>query len=236
MVITNSIDYVRWTQTTALYLEKTEADEDAKRYYEVLGLIDEVGEVAGILKRQIRDDVPFDREKFGLELGDIAWYLARIHYDHADLELDTENAYYPLAVEMGIQAEVKGLTCFDITIFICEKLKKHFLTNEAAARFMFSGRPANMLELMKQAHHGFTRDDAMGNFITRMYKRISDEVPTVGILMHLVSEANSMEAIFDWCALCYKYNYAILDVLQDNVNKLESRKERGVLHGKGSER
>lgn len=236
MVITNSVDYVRWTQTTALYLEKTEADEDAKKYYEVLGLVDEVGEVAGMLKRQIRDDVPFDREKFGLELGDIAWYLARIHYDHADLDLDSENAYYPLAMEMNIQAEVKGLTCFDITILICERLKKHFLTQEDAARFMFGSRPASFQQLLKQAHHGFMRDDAMGNFITRMYKRISDEVPTVGILMHLVSEANSMEAIFDWCALCYKYNYEILDVLQDNVNKLESRKERGVLHGKGSER
>lgn len=236
MVITNSVDYVRWTQTTAVYLEKTEPDEDAKSYYEVLGLIDEVGEVAGILKRQIRDNVPFDRDKFGLELGDIAWYLARIHYDHADLPLDHDNPYYPLAIEMKIEAEVKGLTCFDIAILICERLKRHFLTKDDAARFMFGGRPANLEQLIKQAHHGFTREDALGMFVTRMYKRISEDVPSVGILMHLVSEANSMEAIFDWCALCYKYNYLVLDVLQDNVNKLESRKERGTLHGKGSER
>lgn len=43
-----------------------------------LGLVSEVGEVAGVLKRILRDGWPMDvwRPKLVLELGDVAWYKA----------------------------------------------------------------------------------------------------------------------------------------------------------------
>lgn len=47
-----------------------------------LGLVSEVGEVAGVLKRILRDGWPMGvwRQKLVLELGDVAWYEAvRIH-------------------------------------------------------------------------------------------------------------------------------------------------------------
>lgn len=237
MVITNSVDYVRWTQTTALYMDKCDTD-DRKQQYEALGILDEVGELAGMLKREIRDGVKLDREKFNLELGDLAWYLARMHYDHADLPLDSDNELHPLVSELNLLEEVKGLTCFDIAIFLSEKMKEHFISKDAAATFMFGGRPTNLIEMIKQAHNGFTRNDAASSFVTKMYQRVCDieNVPTVGILMHLISEATTTNAVLDWCTLCYRYNFDILDVLQNNVIKLESRKERGTLHGKGSER
>lgn len=236
MVITNTVDYVRWTQTTALYLDKVK-DEDEAMQYEILGVLDEVGEIASMLKRQIRDDVPFDREKFGLELGDLAWYLARIHYNHADAELDKENNIYPIVEELGFVDKIKGLTCFDIVILVAEHLKPHYMTKEAVAKFIFGKAPSTGLQAIKQIQDGLmsVSDNTIQHFVFAIYKRLA-ESPTVGILMHAAREAHSMEAVLDFCSLCYKYNYDILDVLQNNVIKLESRKERGVLHGKGSER
>jgi len=236
MVITNSVDYVRWTQTTALYLDKVE-DGDEGAQYEILGILDEVGEIAGMLKREIRDGVKFDRVKFELELGDLAWYLARVHYDHADAKLDKDNNIFPIVEELNFSDKIQGLTCFDIAILIAEKLKPHFLTKEAVAKFIFGKAPRTGMQAIKQIQEGLmsAAEDPISHFVFSMYKRLA-EAPPVGILMHIASEAHSMEAVLDFCSLCYKFNFEILDVLQNNVIKLESRKERGTLHGKGSER
>lgn len=237
MIITSTADYVRWTQTTALYLDKVK-DGEASAEYELLGAIDEVGEIAGMLKRQIRDDVQFDREAFGLELGDLAWYLARIHYNHADAPLDAENNMYPIINQLKMIDEIKGMTCFEIAIIVAEKLKKNYLSKDACGNFLFGGKPRNlahMMEQLKMVQEGIGADDPVKHFVLSMYRRLSD-CPTVGILMHIAAECHTMEAVLDWTSLCYKFNYEILDVLQNNVIKLESRKERGMLHGKGSKR
>lgn len=48
-----------------------------------LGLVSEVGEVAGVLKRIIRDGWPVEvwRPKLVLELGDVAWYAVVYLYE-----------------------------------------------------------------------------------------------------------------------------------------------------------
>ena len=43
--------------------------------YMVLGLTSEAGEVAGKLKKRIRDNV-FDKKAFLAEVGDVLWYIA----------------------------------------------------------------------------------------------------------------------------------------------------------------
>lgn len=50
-----------------------------------LGLVSEVGEVAGVLKRIIRDGWPVEvwRPKLVIELGDVAWYVAVMSYENA---------------------------------------------------------------------------------------------------------------------------------------------------------
>lgn len=237
MIITSTSDYVRWTQTVALYLEKVK-DEEAGKEYELLGALDECGEIAGMLKRQVRDGIEFDREAFGLELGDLAWYLARIHYSHADAPLDSENNMYPIVNQLKMIDEIKGMTCFEIAIAIAEKLHKHYKSKGDCAYFLFDGPTENIqhvLEQMRMIQQGIGADDPVKHFVLSMYRRLTD-CPTVGILMHLAAECHSMEAVLDWTSLCYKFNYDILDVLQNNVIKLESRKERGALHGKGSNR
>jgi NTP pyrophosphatase (non-canonical NTP hydrolase) len=72
-------DYQKETNKTAIY-PKEKAVE-----YLVLGLTSEAGEVAGKLKKVIRDKggVIGDEEKHALasEVGDVLWYISQIAYE-----------------------------------------------------------------------------------------------------------------------------------------------------------
>lgn len=53
--------------------------------YLQLGLLSEVGECYGVLKRILRDKTPMDRaqERFEDELGDVLWYCAALEWEKA---------------------------------------------------------------------------------------------------------------------------------------------------------
>jgi len=67
------------------------------------GLISELGEIAGKLKREIRDGVKFEKEDFSKEIGDVLWYLVELaalrkHLDfnidfHKHIEIDIDIKY-----------------------------------------------------------------------------------------------------------------------------------------------
>jgi len=67
----NLYEYQKWTKETAIYPEKKKFE------YVILGLTSEVGELAGVWKKWLRDKtlVTDDVKK---ELGDCFWYLVRI--------------------------------------------------------------------------------------------------------------------------------------------------------------
>lgn len=71
-------EYVKWTDKTAIYPDAGLGTERARQYV-TLGLLSELGEVAGVLKRRLRDGTPEEefRQQLKAELGDVAWYLAR---------------------------------------------------------------------------------------------------------------------------------------------------------------
>ncbi len=77
-------EYQKWTETTAAY------PKDKEFEYLTLGLASEAGEVAGKVKKIIRDknSVLSDEDKgeLGKELGDVCWYLARLT-TYFDLDL-----------------------------------------------------------------------------------------------------------------------------------------------------
>lgn len=51
---------------------------DLELSYLTLGLASEAGEVAGLMKKELRDNPDFDPDKWMGELGDVVWYLTRM--------------------------------------------------------------------------------------------------------------------------------------------------------------
>ena len=67
----NLSDYQIWSRSVAIY-PGTRAIE-----YLALGLTSEAGEVAGKVKKYVRD-LAWDKDAVIAELGDVFWYLARM--------------------------------------------------------------------------------------------------------------------------------------------------------------
>ena len=64
-------DYVTWTATTAVYPPERALE------YVTLGLLSEIGELAGKAKKRLRGDSVSDADIVA-ELGDCLWYCARL--------------------------------------------------------------------------------------------------------------------------------------------------------------
>ena len=77
----NLSDYQFWTRQTAIY------PPDNAIEYLALGLCSEAGEVAGKVKKRLRDN-SWDIEAVKAEIGDVFWYLARI-CDELNLNSET---------------------------------------------------------------------------------------------------------------------------------------------------
>jgi NTP pyrophosphatase (non-canonical NTP hydrolase) len=57
--------------------------EEMKIFYPTLGLCAEAGELANLVKKKMRGDVPqVDKQKLILELGDCLWYVQQIASDN----------------------------------------------------------------------------------------------------------------------------------------------------------
>ena len=69
-------EYQKKTMETAIYPEAG-TGEDMEIFYLALGLTSEAGEIAGKVKKYIRDG-KLDPGAIAYELGDVAWYLARM--------------------------------------------------------------------------------------------------------------------------------------------------------------
>lgn len=247
-------DYVRWTQTTAVYLDKVrqhvneeffgkgvsteeieEEIEETNTNYERLGLLGEVGEIAQLLKRHIRDGKPMDKEEMKLELGDIAWYMARCHYNHTQ-----ERQKGDKLKELSNLFEVPfplGSTCMEEVYLIMQAKKSIICSPSKLAKFAFGECPDSVVGMIQQLASGLDKiqEKTEIKFILGVQRRVLT-TPVTGLLEHIIANAHSEESIITFFALCWKYDFEILDVLQTNVNKLESRKERGKLHGEGSNR
>ena len=63
-------DYQKFARSTAFY------PPDAGTIYPALGLASEAGEVAGKVKKYIRDGGHFPVDDLKKELGDVLWYVA----------------------------------------------------------------------------------------------------------------------------------------------------------------
>lgn len=69
-------EYLIHTNNTAIYPEAG-TGKDIELYYLALGLTSEAGEVAGKIKKYIRDG-KLSQQDLGAEIGDVFWYLVRL--------------------------------------------------------------------------------------------------------------------------------------------------------------
>ncbi|MCF4164716.1 nucleoside triphosphate pyrophosphohydrolase family protein [Zavarzinia compransoris] len=71
---TTLADYQAFARTTAVY------PAERRLEYLGLGLASEAGEVAGVVKKWIRDGTSEDelRARLAAEMGDVCWYLAEL--------------------------------------------------------------------------------------------------------------------------------------------------------------
>ena len=93
--------YQEWTKTTAVYPEEKEEE------YLMVGLANEVGELLGKYKKEIRGDGEKLEDKKD-ELGDVCWYIARLmdHYNWTHQEVLHRN-FVKLA-DRQIRGKIKG--------------------------------------------------------------------------------------------------------------------------------
>lgn len=69
-------EYLQYTDQTAIY-PQAGTGKDLELYYLSLGLVSESGEVAGKIKKLIRDG-KLNQGDLAYELGDVFWYLVRL--------------------------------------------------------------------------------------------------------------------------------------------------------------
>lgn len=87
---------------TAVYPEQYEI------IYPLIGLTSEVGELASIVQRELRDDTPLDEDALRSELGDILWHLAALCEDLGlDLDQVAEQNIRKLA-DREMRGAIKG--------------------------------------------------------------------------------------------------------------------------------
>lgn len=69
-------EYQKWTESTRCELK----GEGSYEEHLVYGLVEEVGEVMGVMKRRVRDgwDSATVEDKLVGELGDVLWYLSQL--------------------------------------------------------------------------------------------------------------------------------------------------------------
>ena len=93
--------YQDWTKSTAVYPEEKEEE------YLMVGLANEVGELLGKYKKEIRGDGEKLDDKLD-ELGDVCWYIARLfdHYGVTHQQILHNNTLK--LIDRQIRGKIKG--------------------------------------------------------------------------------------------------------------------------------
>ena len=106
--MTTFSDYQNRALTTAVY----PTDDMKGIYYTGLGLVNEAGEVAGKIKKMIRDDggtlTTERREAIAAEIGDVLWYCAALAHEMGLSLDDIANANLAKLGDRAARGAIKG--------------------------------------------------------------------------------------------------------------------------------
>lgn len=206
-------DYVTFTATTAVYPGAGLGSVRAKRYAR-FGLINEVGEVLGKVKKLMRGDTKFDLEAAsGLvvpELGDVMWYVARMITEH-------------------------GIDPGDVMSYLgeYEERVKGSDYNEATP----SSHPNKDLVALPLPEAIVSLDD-LAQAVTEIYNCCT--AVTYNLDRFADQDDLAIALGITTFAVCWIAEhldpYSASAMLDLNVTKLKSRKRRGVIKGDGDKR
>jgi hypothetical protein len=233
-IIQTVSDYVNWTETTAIY--PRESMEKA-RDYEILGAYSEIGEVCGMLKRELRDpDYTLERLQLKLELGDIAWYLARLHYEHVKEDGDLND----LLKEIGVTIP-ESKNCFSMAHAVWEYFGP-IAKDDGKLIYEIAGISFETMPSVKDAMNRITEikrnvNEKEAGKIKLILELSEDYKKPIGMFMSdFADEIFCSMGLVKWMILCDRFRFDPLDVMRANYRKLEDRKERNKLHGSGDTR
>ena len=177
-------EYQEWTKSTAIY-----PPEEAITYT-TLGLISEAGEVAGKVKKIIRDAggqvSQEQKDALKSELSDVCWYLARLSDE--------------LQIQFQDVVDLNG---------------RSFNSDQKLSQIA--------IDLSKNASNVASVSAAYVNGRT-----------TGNIENHIKQELNRV--VYDIGEMAVQLDLTLKQILDYNVEKLESRKERNKLSGSGDNR
>lgn len=116
--------------------------------YLQLGLLSEVGECYGVLKRILRDNTPRDaaQERFEDELGDVLWYMAVLEWEKAQDWFDAD-------ADNNISAAGNDFD-YDVYIMCCTATD---LGLDAGNNAHSRARVKNIAKLVSRAERGVIR-------------------------------------------------------------------------------
>lgn len=203
-----AVAYAEFTHSTAKYPSVVPAAVNAKFLYVVIGLANEVGELAELFDQEaVNDGDRMERyAKAWKELGDVQWYAARITVEMPELKSFAEMVYDAIyELKNGPKRELR-LSGYDLQSALCA----------------YSGRVLGVVKKMMRDGDSWSeekRDEKMAElqeFLTKV----------VAVSVEFAEKTGPLVGC--------KGGYVHL--LRCNSDKLEDRKERGVLHGDGGER
>jgi NTP pyrophosphatase (non-canonical NTP hydrolase) len=246
-------DYIMWTETTAIY---PRGDHKTEMDYLNLGLVGECGEVAQLLKRKVRDPFyQFSREVMLHELGDIAWYYARIHSDHSfsietpEKQEEIKDLMQKYMLDKADMPDT-GFGCMQIGIAIFSRWyqeckNKNIMEilgiDQASLREKFFEKLPQIITATDAEAAveivGLKFDDSKVELIRLHHAMVSmGKYPNGQLIGEIIDDRDSPFGATEWAILCDRFGFEPLEVLRANYDKLESRKERGTLHGQGDSR
>ena len=203
-----AVAYAEFTHSTAKYPSVVPAAVNAKFLYVVIGLANEVGELAELFDQEaVNDGDRMERyAKAWKELGDVQWYAARITVELPELKSFAEMVYDAIyELKNGPKRELR-LSGFDLQSALCA----------------YSGRVLGVVKKMMRDGDTWSEEKRaekmaeLQEFLTKV----------VAVSVEFAEKTGPLVG----CPGGYVH------LLRCNSDKLADRKDRGVLHGDGDTR
>lgn len=224
-LITNLSEYSAWTEAISTFHCN---DTSRAREYAILGLLSELGEVCGMLKREVSDpDYTLERLNLKLELGDVLWFFARLHYNHT-VEDDSEPTASKMIIEhLGIMLD--SYNCLEVSMAIFNNFKEIAKSRSNVTSYIL-GKSLQEIKSFEDLLSTITdvknsnsevADLASATLIS-MHEMYS--MPVGKLIPIIIDNMDGVIGIISFFIMCDRFRFDPYEIMRANVRKLEDRK------------